>query len=530
MKPRISMRDSLSDPDLFANILRGDSWFGWRVLLIAAAGEELTEDERIEFQRLTGREREPGKMVRELIAVCGRRAGKTTALAVFDCWIAALCDHRDVLAPGETGVALVISRDQRAAKIVIDRIDGILSNSIILGQLIANRTADSIELTNGISIEVRPANRVSVRGPTYVSVVCEELAHWFTSVDMANPDTEILAAVRPGLMTTRGPMLIASSAYAKRGELFEAFKKYYGVDGDILVAYGTSRDLNPSLSQEDIDRELEKDPLRNRAEYLSEWRSDVEGFIPREIVEACVGDYIELPPQPDINYQCFIDTASGVPEGDSFAIIVAHKLGDRAIIDVVREARPPFDFFAVIDTVLLPLCKAYRIYKVVGDNYAGELAKEPIRRAGIGYGLAAKHRSELYVDPFLPMLNAAKITLPKHDRTINQICSLERSLQRSGREQITHPIHGHDDIANSIAGAVDLVCSGFGYDRSYHAWSGLPDRDAPQPPPLEPPLPPQANGNWWQSMPRSQPTYSANDRLRSLYNAIDMASKSGFLK
>jgi hypothetical protein len=38
---------------------------------------------------------------------------------------------------------------------------------------------------------------------------------------------------------------------------------------------------------------IEKDPVRNRAEYLSEWRSDVTGFIPREVVEACVGDYHE---------------------------------------------------------------------------------------------------------------------------------------------------------------------------------------------------------------------------------------------
>jgi hypothetical protein len=101
-------------------------------------------------------------------------------------------------------------------------------------------------------------------------------------------------------MTTRGPLLMASPVYAKRGVLFDSFKKYYGAAGppDILVAYGTSHDLNPSLPQEEIDRELEKDPDRNRAEYLSEWRDDVSGFIGREIVQACIGDYYELPPKP----------------------------------------------------------------------------------------------------------------------------------------------------------------------------------------------------------------------------------------
>ena len=62
MKPRISMREALRDPDLFGSVLSGSSWYGWRVLLIAAAGEELTDDERVEFKRLTGRAREPGKM------------------------------------------------------------------------------------------------------------------------------------------------------------------------------------------------------------------------------------------------------------------------------------------------------------------------------------------------------------------------------------------------------------------------------------------------------------------------------------
>jgi hypothetical protein len=216
-------------------------------------------------------------MMRELICVFRRRAGKTLALAVFDCWLSALCDHRDVLAPGEAGVALLISRDQRAAKIALDYIDGILRSSKILSQLIANRAANTIELMSGISIEVRPCNRVSVRGPTYISVIADEVAHWFTSADFANPDTEILSAARPGLMTTRGPLLMASSAYVKHGVLFDSFSKYYDPDGpdDIIVAYGTSRDLNPSLLREDIDRELEKYPVRNRAEYLCEWRSDV---------------------------------------------------------------------------------------------------------------------------------------------------------------------------------------------------------------------------------------------------------------
>ena len=163
-----------------------------------------------------------------------------------------------------------------------------------------------------------------------------------TSVDYANPDTEILAAVRPGLLTTHGPLLMASSVYAKTGVLYDSYKRYFGPAGppDILVAHASSRDLNPSISQAEIDLALERDPVANRAEYLSEWRSDVEGFIPRDIVEFCVRNYIELPPQPNTNYVCFIDQATGVPKRDSFVAVVAHLAGDRVTVDAVREVRP----------------------------------------------------------------------------------------------------------------------------------------------------------------------------------------------
>jgi hypothetical protein len=303
--------------------------------------------------------------------------------------------------------------------------------------------------------------------------VIDEAAHFFTEVNAANPDVEIVAAVKPSLMTTRGPMMMASSVYARRGVLYDAYKKYYGPQGppDIIVAYATSRDLNPSLAQEEIDRQLEADPQRNRAEYLSEWRSDTEGFIPREIVEACVGDYYELPPNPSICYRC-----GGVPEGDSFAIAISHKLGDRVVVDCVREARPPFSPSDVVTNVLLPLLKSYKITSVTGDAYAGEYPRELIRTAGIGYELAKKHKSDLYVDPFLPLLNSRKIDLPRNERAINQICNLERNVQKSGRDQITHPPHGHDDIANAIAGAADLAYNFVLFDASY-AWVDGPSVD-----------------------------------------------------
>jgi hypothetical protein len=71
-------------------------------------------------------------------------------------------------------------------------------------------------------------------------------------------------AVRPGLATTGGPLLVASSPYARKGELWNAHRKHYGPKGDslILVAQGASRDFNPSLPQRVVDRAFEILPPR----------------------------------------------------------------------------------------------------------------------------------------------------------------------------------------------------------------------------------------------------------------------------
>jgi hypothetical protein len=123
----------------------------------------------------------------------------------------------------------------------------------------------------------------------------------------------------------------------------------------------------------------------------------------------------------------------------------------------VREVIPPFSPAEVVSNVAIPLCKAYRVGKVWGDNYAGEFAKEPFRKAGIFYDLWKQHKSEIYRDPLLPLINSKRITLPRIDRLINQTCTLERSVKRSGRDEITHPTHGRDDVINAAAGAAAVA-------------------------------------------------------------------------
>ena len=125
-------------------------------MMIAAMGEALTDEERVTFTALTGRAQEPLQRVEEFAAVVGRRGGKSRAMATLAAYLAGLCRHP--LVRGERGVLLCIAPDSRQAGIVLEYATAAFEQSPILSQLIANRTADTLELTNGINIEVRAAS------------------------------------------------------------------------------------------------------------------------------------------------------------------------------------------------------------------------------------------------------------------------------------------------------------------------------------------------------------------------------------
>src|SRR5262245_34301931 len=475
MRPQVNLRKALSDPHLLGSALPGDTWKPWRTLLIAAMGEELTEDERAIFKQMTAREHEPGERVNEVVAVVGRRGGKSKSMATFATYIGGLCDHSDALVPGEKGILLCVALDQRVAKIVLDYCQAAFERSPILKQLIANRTQDALELTNGISIEVRPVSFRKLRGPTYVAVIADELAFWYVDAVYANPDIEVLNAVEPGLATTGGPLILASSPHARRGVLWELFKRHYGPDGDplTLVAYGASRTFNPSLPQRVIDRALEKDRARASAEYLAEFRTDVEGFVSLDVVESCVGNYRELPPCGDITYKSFVDPSGG--SQDSMTLAIAHKNDDVVIIDALREARPPFSPEAVADE-FSELLKTYRISNVVGDRYGGEWPREQFRKRGVDYKLAELTKSDFYRDA-LAQFNSGRIMLPRSDRLIGQIVGLERRVSRVGKDSIDHAPGGHDDLANCVCGVAAMTRTvGYVLDS---AWISLDDEPKP---------------------------------------------------
>jgi hypothetical protein len=448
----ITMRECLESPSYFGKLLDDDSWAAWRVMLTAIVGEALTDDERTIFKALTGRDSEPLEPVEEFFAVIGRRGGKTRATACLAAYLAACVDHRESLAPGERGrIPLMAASVQQAAS-AFAFIEGIFAVAPNLKDLVDGATSDTLSLVTGIDIQVRPASFRTIRGITAVAAICDEIAFW-RSDDSANPDKEILKALRPSLATTGGPLIAISSPHAKRGELYGTFKRHYGPNGDplILVAKAPSRVMNPTLPQRVIDRATEADPEAASAEYGAEFRGDLEVFVSREVIEACVTTGVTVrSPIDSVTYRAFVDPSGG--SNDAMTLAISHPEGNRAILDCVLERKAPFSPDAVVWEFSQTL-KSYRVSAVTGDRYAGEWPRERFQVHGITYQPAEMNRSELYL-AFLPLLNSGRVDLLDNQRMVAQFVGLERRTSRAGRDTVDHAPGAHDDVSNAVAGAL----------------------------------------------------------------------------
>jgi hypothetical protein len=454
MKPRMTMRRALADPKLLGNVLKGESWFAWLVLLIALMGEPLTEHERAIFKQLTGREREPLVRCEEFWGVIGRRGGKSLAIAVLVVYLALLIDYEGIAAIGERLVVLCLAQNAKQAQVVFGYVRGIIKSVPAFARMIASETGESLSLTNGTDIEIRAASFRGIRGVSCVAVVCDEIAFWYGDEgSSSNPDSAILAALRPSLATTNGLLAAISSPYARRGELWRAYLQHYGEKGDplTLVAQGASRDLNPSLPQRIVDRAFERDPANAASEYGGAFRTDIEGFVSRDVVDAATfPDRIELPPVPGEIYRGFIDPSGG--SVDAMTLAIAHTESDVAILDVVREVRPPFSPDAVVKD-FAELLRRYRVREVTGDRWGGEFVREQFENRGIPYRVSDRTKSELYKEP-LPLLNSRHVELLDIPRLSTQLCGLERRTARGGRDSIDHAPGAHDDLINAAAGVL----------------------------------------------------------------------------
>lgn len=448
---------AMVDPNLFRPWFKDAvTWTAWTAFLGTLFGLPLSPEQAGIVRACTALEAVPGRAFNEAWVCVGRRGGKSLVLALIAIFWALFKDWRPWLVPGERGVVLVLAADRRQAQSIMRYATSLCQEVPLLATRVERATTEEVEFKGRVGIEVATASYRTVRGRTLIAALLDEIA-FFRTDDSASPDFEILDAIRPAMSSMPHSLLLcASSPYARRGALWETYRKWFGVpDAPCLVWQASTRTMNPTIPQRVIDQAYERDPAAAASEFGAQFRSDIDSYVTREAIEAAtVAGRRELMPVPGVRYTAFVDPSGG-SGSDSMTLAITHREAGVVILDCIREVKPPFspvtvtrDFAAVL--------KSYRITRVVGDRFAGEWVREPFRACGVFYVLAEQPKSDIYRDT-LPLVNSGKVELLDLPKLAAQFIGLERRTARSGRDSIDHGPGGHDDICNAVAGSLLLA-------------------------------------------------------------------------
>ena len=455
--------DAIRDENLFRHFLDRDgdlsSWSGWSHALRALYGLPIkSRSGRTLLNECSGRQTRtlPKEGFDTALFLTGRRSGKSRTSAIIGAYEAALAGHEEKLAAGEKGIVAICSPTRSQSNTVRNYLKSVFDTTPLLTNEIIRETREGFDLRNNISIQILAGDYRTVRGPTLVAAIVDEAAFFGHDVESkVKSDTELMRALQPGLATTGGKLIAISTPYARKGWCFNTFKRHYGNEaGRTLVWNCPSRTMNPTLNQSIIDRAMEDDPASARSEYLGQFRDDIAEYLPRSVIEsAVIPGRRELIPRREQDYRCFVDVSGG--RGDDAALAIAHRTDRNCVIDLIRRYQPPFNPYDVCRE-MAEVIKRFRCHEVTGDNYAAEFVAQAFEACGLIYRKSEKIKSALYLE-LLPRLCSGEVELLDDPTLINQLSSLERRTRSGGRDIIDHPPGKKDDLANAVAGVVNLA-------------------------------------------------------------------------
>lgn len=462
MSAPISLAEAMRDPNLLGGPFQAPSFWTWHAVAKLLSGEDLDEREAELFRKCTGRQRLPTGPVKSLTFLSGRRSGKDrffSAAAVYRAAMAA--NWSEILSPGEQGVVIVIGGDKKQAKILRSYCQGLLQ-APMLAAMVSRTTEEKIEFFNGAALEIISNDANLVRGRSAIAIFGTEPSFWPTEDQSASSDEEVVAAALPGMsmIPDRGLLVMSSSVHRRKGYMHRKWKELHGnEDADDICWLSPSTTMNPALPSDVVEKAMQDDPQRARAEYLSIWREDVSDFIPMDILEAATDWGVrDRAPLPDVNYHCFVDAAGGTGR-DGFGICISHREpSGMVVVDFLRERLPRFVPADVVRE-FAALCKVYRIKAVCGDRYSSGWHATEWERAGFSYIPSERTKSELYLAA-LPMLLSGQARLIDHEKLRRQFVGLERRVHAHGRESVDGAGTGaDDDLSNCCSGAMVLAAS-----------------------------------------------------------------------
>jgi hypothetical protein len=420
---------------------------------------------------------------REAWFICGRRAGKSDAIAAtIVAYEAALGGHEMRMRRGRKALCYQIAQDIKQAKYSLHSIRATLESMPVVKDKITNVTADTIDLWNGINIAVVPPTMKSVRGYDNPIATLDEVGVWYQDADSANPDFEVYRAVSPGQAQFPDAKIIGiSSPWSKQGILFKRWqagtngsklscqkcrahpdpscrhcrKLRLPHQGRLVLHAPTAMMANPLITTRWLIEERHKDAKAFERECLARFQDSLSGFLSSALLqEAVERGVVERAPETSNVYVAALDPAF---RRDAFAFCIGHADPARGlVIDLIRRWQPlpglPLNPKEIL-TEIVPLLKAYKVPVITSDQYHFESLNQLAIELGFAIQatpFTATSKASIYGN-LKNLVNTKRIRLLDHPEALAELSSLELQLTEGGNVKIAAPPDCHDDLATVIA-------------------------------------------------------------------------------
>lgn len=421
---------------------------------------------------------------RQLVIRAGRRGGKSSTLCRIAVAEALWGDFK--IPPGDIGVVAIISVNKNQAIERIRTVEAILKALKVPHK----RTGDCIELQHkAIKIEVFAASVMASAGFTAICVICDEMALWRNEATGANPAEQILAFLRPTMMTQRSAhMFLSSSPFST----LDAHHKEF-VNGDTersMVRYAPTWVANPTITEEETHAE-EPDPIEWARQFKAiPMSAGSLAFFDPVAIERAIDESSILPLRTQPGSVVTVGADFGF-RSDSSALAVAHRLGEVYRTAELLELRPgvdePLKPSAVVRT-FSDVMKQHGAEYLMADGHYRQSISEHLEENNLHFTNApegAKGNQEVYVR-FRRLLLDGQVKLPKHERLINQLKQVVSMPTAGGGISIKQPRQsggGHGDLVSALTlacyqrGGTDIKSTGkrFG-SPEWRAWYNSPEQ------------------------------------------------------
>ena len=383
-----------------------------------------------------------------------RQAGKTTTIAVRGIWYAAT--HPRTL-------SLIVAPSLRQSMIMMDRVQGFLYGMKVKDRkaLVGKIQRTTIWFRNGSQMVALPCSPNLLRGYTAHQVLADEAAFF--------RDDEIIFynILYPMLATTDGTLIASSTPWATKSVFYQMCKdpklekiwSRHHVTWRDVVAAGL-------MTQEFIDEmRTVSPPERFIREFEAEFSEDVDAYLPRDFIVACIWTDKWHDLNPHQIYYPFEST----PKGRFSVGIDLGEIRDHSVVSVVERWNnriglvhchqfPLNTPYATVIGYTKALCERFQeVEKVLVDATRESYVVKDMQGAGVTqaapviFSMQSKMEMAKY---FKEQMQLKTFALPYDPDVIAELNVEKYELTKDGNVKFNHDEGTHDDRFWSIALAV----------------------------------------------------------------------------